>query len=104
MNKTELIEVVAAQAGISKEKAAKAVNALLEAVAGELHNGEDVSLFGFGTFTVRERALRKGRNPKTGEPISIASTKVPTFRPAKALKIAVGDDRTGGGGPGIKKD
>ncbi len=89
MNKAELIEAVAASADLSKASAARAVDAVIDAVSGALKSGDQVSVVGFGTFLVRERAARTGRNPKTGEPINIAASKVPSFKAGKALKDAV---------------
>lgn len=89
MNKSELVDVVAEGADISKAAAARAVDAMIDAITGALKKGEQVSLVGFGTFVVRERAARSGRNPKTGETIEIAASKVPTFKAGKALKDAV---------------
>ena len=89
MNKTELISRVAEISEITKKDAEKAVNATLEAIEGALAGGEKVQLVGFGTFEVRDRAARTGRNPKTGEEIKIPATKVPAFKPGKALKEKV---------------
>ncbi|MCK9529754.1 MAG: HU family DNA-binding protein [Hydrogenophaga sp.] len=89
MNKSELVDVVAEGADISKAAAARAVDAMVEAISGALKKGDQVSLVGFGTFVVRERAARSGRNPKTGETIEIAASKVPTFKAGKGLKDAV---------------
>ena len=89
MNKTDLINVVASEAGLSKKQAEAAVNATLAAVAGALKNGDKVQLIGFGTFEVKSVAAREGRNPKTGETIEIAACKKPAFSAAKALKDAV---------------
>ena len=89
MNKSELIDQIAESADISKTAASRALEATIDAVAGSLKNGESVSLVGFGTFLVRERAARAGRNPKTGEAIQIAEAKVPAFKPGKALKDAL---------------
>jgi len=86
MNKTELIAKVAETTEVTKKDAAKAVDAVLDAIAEALKNGEKVQLIGFGNFEVRERAARKGRNPQTGEEIEIAASKVPSWKPAKALK------------------
>lgn len=86
MNKAELVDVVASKAGLSKKDSEKAVNAVIEGIQEALARGEKVSLVGFGTFEVRERAARKGRNPRTGEEISIEATKVPVFRAGKMLK------------------
>jgi len=89
VNKSELVDVVAEGADISKAAAARAVDAMVEAISGALKKGDQVSLVGFGTFVVRERAARSGRNPKTGETIEIAASKVPTFKAGKGLKDAV---------------
>lgn len=89
MTKAELIAKVAADAGIEKKNAEKAVNATLDAVTAALKNGEKVSLIGFGTFEVRERAARTSVSPATGKPIAIAAHKVPAFKAGKALKDAV---------------
>ncbi|MCC5856968.1 MAG: HU family DNA-binding protein [Ectothiorhodospiraceae bacterium] len=89
MNKSELIEAVAQSADLSKASAARAVDAVVEAVTNALKENDTVSLVGFGTFTVRERAARSGRNPRTGETIKIAASKVPSFKAGKALKDAV---------------
>ena len=89
MNKTELISAVAESAELSKKDATKAVEAVFEAVQTALSNGDKVQLIGFGNFEVRERAARKGRNPQSGEEIEIAASKVPAFKPGKALKDAV---------------
>ena len=89
MNKSELIDQIAESADISKTAAGRALEATIDAVAGSLKNGESVALVGFGTFLVRERAARAGRNPKTGEAIQIAEAKVPAFKPGKALKDAL---------------
>lgn len=89
MNKTDLINSVAEAAELSKKDATKAVEAVFESITDSLRKGEKVQLIGFGNFEVRERAARKGRNPQTGEEIEIAASKVPAFRPGKALKEAV---------------
>ena len=89
MNKTELVAAVAAKAGISKKDADAAVAAVFASVTDALVNGDKVQLIGFGTFEVRERAAKEGRNPKTGETIKIAATKVPAFKAGAALKDAV---------------
>ncbi len=89
MNKTELITAVAEASELSKKDATKAVEAVFEAISGALQNGDKVQLIGFGNFEVRERAARKGRNPQTGDEIEIAASKVPAFKPGKALKDAV---------------
>lgn len=89
MNKSELIEAVAASADIPKAAAGRAVDAMIEAVTGALKNDDQVVLVGFGTFSVKERAARTGRNPQTGQPIEIAAAKIPSFKAGKALKDAV---------------
>jgi DNA-binding protein HU-beta len=89
MNKTELINAVAEKAELTKKDAAKAVDAVFEAITTALKNGDKVQLIGFGNFEVRERAARKGRNPQTGEEIDIPASKQPAFKPGKALKEAV---------------
>lgn len=89
MNKTELVEFIATQADLSKAKAAEAVDAFVEAVTTSLKKGKDVTLVGFGTFTISKRAARTGRNPQTGAMIKIAASKAPKFRPGKSLKDAV---------------
>ena len=86
MNKTELIAAVAEKAEISKKDAEKAVKAFTDAVAEELAKGDKIQLVGFGTFEVSERAAREGRNPQTGESMTIAASKTPKFKPGKALK------------------
>jgi DNA-binding protein HU-beta len=89
MNKADIVEAVADAADISKSSAARAVDALLEAVIGALKNGDAVTLAGFGTFATKERAARTGRNPRTGETITIGASRVPGFKPGKALKDAL---------------
>lgn len=89
MNKSELIEAVASKADLSKADAGRAVDAAFEAVTKALKKNDKVSLVGFGTFEVRKRAARTGRNPKTGETIKIKASKVPGFKAGKALKDAV---------------
>lgn len=86
MNKTQLVEQIAANADLSKASAGRALDALIEAVGGALASGDQVALVGFGTFSVRTRAARTGRNPKTGAEIQIAEAKVPAFKAGKALK------------------
>ncbi|MBP6018242.1 MAG: HU family DNA-binding protein [Burkholderiaceae bacterium] len=89
MNKTELIEHISAKADLSKADAGRALDAFIDAVKITLKNNDAVTLVGFGTFDVSERAARTGRNPRTGEEIEIKAAKVPKFRPGKALKDAV---------------
>ncbi|KWZ79482.1 DNA-binding protein HU-beta [Heyndrickxia coagulans] len=89
MNKTDLINAVAEATELSKKDTTKAVDAIFDTIQNALANGDKVQLIGFGNFEVRERAARKGRNPQTGEEIDIAASKVPAFKPGKALKDAV---------------
>ncbi len=89
MNKTELTDAVAEAAGITKADASRALDAVLGSITDALAKGEQISLIGFGTFLVRDRAARTGRNPQTGAEIQIAAAKVPAFKPGKALKDAV---------------
>lgn len=89
MNKGELIEAVAAAADLTKADATKAVEAFVDTVTRALKKGDQVSILGFGGFAVKSRAARQGRNPKTGETIEIAATRVPGFKAGKALKDAV---------------
>ena len=89
MNKSELIDAIAAGADISKAAAGRALDSMLGAVTDALQKGEQVSLVGFGTFAVKERAARTGRNPQTGDTIQIKAAKVPGFKVGKALKDAV---------------
>lgn len=89
MNKTELISAVAEKAEMTKKDAEKAVNAVLASIEEAMAKGDKVQLVGFGTFEVRQRAARTGRNPQTGKEIKIAATKVPAFKPGKGLKDSV---------------
>jgi|SRR6478735_3602643 DNA-binding protein HU-beta len=89
MNKTELINAVAEASELSKKDATKAVDAVFDTILEALKAEDKVQLIGFGNFEVRERAARKGRNPQTGEEIEIPASKVPAFKPGKALKDAV---------------
>ncbi|RMF13552.1 MAG: DNA-binding protein HU-beta [Gammaproteobacteria bacterium] len=89
MNKSELIDAIAASADISKAAAGRALDAALESITDALKKGDQVTLIGFGTFQVKERAARTGRNPQTGETINIPAAKVPGFKAGKALKDAV---------------
>ena len=89
MNKTDLINVVASEANLSKKDAEAAVNATLAAIAGALKNGDKVQLIGFGNFEVKTSAAREGRNPKTGEVIKISECKKPVFSASKVLKEQV---------------
>ena len=89
MNKTQLIDAVAAAAKVSKKDSKAAVEAALEAIKKSLVAGEKVQLIGFGTFETRKRPARTGKNPRTGESVKIAAAKVPAFKAGKALKEAV---------------
>ncbi len=89
MNKAELITAAAEKAGITRKDAEKAISAALEVITGELVAGERVSIVGFGTFDVKVRGERVGRNPRTREEITIAASRVPQFKAGKALKDAV---------------
>ncbi|RHW49246.1 DNA-binding protein [Lactobacillus bombicola] len=89
MNKAELIEQIANETEMTKKKATVVVEAVLEAIKDNLGKGNKVLLTGFGTFEVRERAARKGRNPQTGAEIKIPASKIPAFKPGKALKLVV---------------
>ena len=89
MNKSDLVDAVASSADLTKASAGRAVDAVLESIGDELGRGGAVSLVGFGTFNVRHRAAREGRNPSTGEAMHIAASNVPGFKAGKALKDAV---------------
>jgi len=88
-NKQELVDSVAKATGLTKKDATASVDAVFASIEEALKNGEKVQLIGFGNFEVRDRAARKGRKPQTGEEIQIAASKVPAFKPGKALKDAV---------------
>jgi DNA-binding protein HU-beta len=90
MNKAELISNVAEKTELTKKDAEKAVSAVLETIGEALSKSDKVQLVGFGTFEIRERAARKGRNPQTGEEINIDAARVPVFKAGKALRDAVG--------------
>ena len=89
MNKAELIEAVSTQTSLQKADATRAVDAVFDSITSALKSGDTVALLGFGTFVVKARAARSGRNPRTGETIAIAASKVPGFKAGKALKDAV---------------
>ena len=89
MNKNEFVAAIAEKSGLTKKDAEAALNAYTAVVTDALKAGDSVQLIGFGTFEVRERAARTGRNPHTGENIEIAAAKVPAFKPGKALKDAI---------------
>ena len=86
MNKTELVAAIAEKTELSKKDAEKALKAFTDVVAEELKKGEKIQLVGFGNFEVSERPAREGRNPRTGETMTIAASKTPKFKPGKALK------------------
>lgn len=89
MNKSELVDAIASSADIPKAKAARALDAMTQSIGDALKSGDQVALVGFGTFSVKERAARAGRNPQTGETIQIKASKAPSFKAGKALKDAV---------------
>jgi DNA-binding protein HU-beta len=89
MNKTELVDAVATKSELTKQDSKKAVDALFETISNTLAKEEKIQLIGFGTFEIRERAERTGRNPQTGEEMTIPASKAPAFKPGKELKEAV---------------
>ena len=89
INKSELTKEVAAKTDLKQKDAEKVIDALIESIKDNLAKGEKVQIIGFGSFEVRDRAARKGRNPQTGKSLTIPATKVPAFKPGKALKDAV---------------
>lgn len=89
MRKPELAAAIAQQADLSKDKAGQVLNVILEEITGSVADGNDVTLIGFGTFTVRHRAARTGKNPQTGQPLQIPASKTVAFKPGKGLKDAV---------------
>lgn len=89
MNKSELIDAIAASADIPKAAAGRALDAVVDSIEGALKDGDQVALVGFGTFSVKDRAARTGRNPQTGAPIDIPAAKIPSFKAGKSLKDAV---------------
>jgi DNA-binding protein HU-beta len=91
MNKSQLIDAIAQNSDIRKSDATKALNGFIKAVTDALGNNEDVVIVGFGSFVSRKRPARTGRNPRTGDPIKIAASRVPSFRAGKALKDALRD-------------
>jgi DNA-binding protein HU-beta len=92
MNRTELIDLISEKADMTKAAASRALDAVLEGVAGSLQKGDPVVLVNFGTFTIKQRAAREGRNPSTGEKIKISAAKVVGFKAGKALKDAVKEE------------
>ena len=91
LTKSELIDAVAETADLSKADATRALDAVIGAISGALKNGDQVSVVGFGTFLVRQRAARTGRNPQTGEEIEISSRRILTFKPSQVLKSALNE-------------
>lgn len=89
MNKSELIDAIAENSGLSKADSSRALDAMITSVSGALKDNDQVTIVGFGTFLVRQRAARTGRNPQTGAEIQIKAANVPAFKPGKALKDAV---------------
>lgn len=89
MNKNELVDAIAAEADLSKASAGRALDAAINAITEQLAKGESVAIVGFGTFAVKPRAAREGRNPRTGETIKIAASNTPSFKAGKGLKDAV---------------
>ncbi|MAM58969.1 MAG: DNA-binding protein HU [Salinicola sp.] len=89
MRKPELAAAIAERADLSKDKASQVLNVILDEITGTVSKGNDVTLIGFGSFTVRERAARTGKNPQTGKPLNIPASKTVAFKPGKALKDAV---------------
>ncbi|RKR07221.1 DNA-binding protein HU-alpha [Kushneria sinocarnis] len=89
MRKPELAAAIAAQADISKDKAGQVLNAILDEISSSVARGEDVTLIGFGSFTVRERAARTGKNPQTGSSLQIPASRTVAFKPGKALKDSI---------------
>ncbi len=104
MNKSELIAKIAAEQGLTKKDATKAVDGLVATIQEVLMDGENVTIPGFGTFKVSDHKAKEGRNPQTGKPIKIAATKKASFSAGSRLKDAVKNSgiKTGGGGPGGK--
>ncbi len=89
MNKTELVDAIATAADLNKAQAGRALDAVVDSITQALKNNDQVTLVGFGTFAVKERAARTGRNPKTGEALEIKASKQPSFKPGKGLKYAL---------------
>lgn len=89
VNKSQLIDAIASASGLTKADAGRALDGFIKSVEGALKAGDSVALVGFGTFEVKERAERKGRNPQTGEEITIKAAKIPSFKAGKSLKDAV---------------
>ena len=92
MNKRDLADIVAYETGVSRARAAAGVDSIFKSITAALQDGAKVRISGFGTFDVRERRARVGRNPRTGEAVSIPATKAPAFKPARALKEALNSE------------
>ena len=99
MTKAELVEDVARAAELTKKDAERLVEIVFESIIETLNQGEKIELRGFGSFRVRERGARRGRNPKTGDPVSIPAKRVPYFKPGKELKELINDDNPGSHAP-----
>jgi len=99
MTKAELVEDVARAAELTKKDAERLVEIVFESIIETLNQGEKIELRGFGSFRVRERGARRGRNPKTGDPVSIPAKRVPYFKPGKELKELINDDNSGSPAP-----
>ncbi|HKU75983.1 MAG TPA: integration host factor subunit beta [Pyrinomonadaceae bacterium] len=95
MTKAELVEDVARAAELTKKDAERLVEIVFESIIETLNQGEKIELRGFGSFRVRERGARRGRNPKTGDPVSIPAKRVPYFKPGKELKELINDENSG---------
>ncbi len=97
MTKADLVEDVAKAAELTKKDAERLVEIVFESIIETLNNGEKIELRGFGSFRVRERGARRGRNPKTGDPVNIPAKRVPYFKPGKELKELINEEASGGG-------
>ena len=97
MTKADLVEDVARAAELTKKDAERLVEIVFESIIETLNNGEKIELRGFGSFRVRERGARRGRNPKTGDPVNIPAKRVPYFKPGKELKELINEETAGGG-------
>jgi len=104
MTKAELVEEVARAAELNKRDAEVIVETVFDSIVGSLQNGEKVELRGFGSFRTRERGPRRGRNPKTGEPVDVPAKRVPYFKPGKELKEYFTEEPEGEAGAGLKTD
>ena len=100
MTKADLVEDVAKAAELTKKDAERLVEIVFESIIETLNKGEKIELRGFGSFRVRERGARRGRNPKTGDPVNIPAKRVPYFKPGKELKELINEEGTPGGGGG----